>query len=105
MLSQGRQGRCRSRTRLRRRRPQAECRSSTADLDALDLHPKREDNFVWDQTEKFEASLYDHNFRKIKKDGTVPNLPIGDYEHVTCLELVALRRKGRGTQRYKRCVK
>jgi len=68
--------------------------------DHCDLHPKREENFVWDQTEKFEACLYDHNFRKIKVDGTVPTLPIGDYEHVTCLELVALRRKGRGTQRY-----
>ena len=65
-----------------------------------DLHPDRDSNFVWDKTEKFEATLYDKNFRKITVDGKTQHLPIEEYGHVTCLDLVALRRKGRGTQRY-----
>ena len=59
-----------------------------------------ENYFIYDQTEEFSANLYDENFELLNTNPNDQQLPIDDYYYVNCLENVALKRKGRGTQSY-----
>lgn len=66
----------------------------------FELHDRNDKYFTYDKYEKFEAKLYDINFNLLENHSIDQELPIDNFYYVNCLENVALKRKGRGTQAY-----